>query len=45
MGNASDAVKARASHVTATNQEDGFAEAVRRFVLPAAVSSAIRRPA
>jgi Cof subfamily protein (haloacid dehalogenase superfamily) len=33
MGNASDAVKARASAVTDTNEADGFAEAVRRFLL------------
>lgn len=34
MGNASDAVKAQAHHVTASNEDDGFASAVRRFVLP-----------
>jgi Cof subfamily protein (haloacid dehalogenase superfamily) len=34
MGNASDAVKAKANHVTASNEDDGFASAVRRFVLP-----------
>lgn len=28
MGNASDAVKARATHVTTSNEEDGFAKAV-----------------
>lgn len=33
MGNASDAVKARASAVTDTNEDDGFAKAVRRFLL------------
>jgi Cof subfamily protein (haloacid dehalogenase superfamily) len=36
MGNASDEVKAQASAVTASNDDEGFAEAVRRFVLPAA---------
>lgn len=34
MGNASDAVKADADAVTASNENEGFAEAVRRFVLP-----------
>ena len=33
MGNASDAVKARANAVTDSNEENGFANAVRRFVL------------
>jgi Cof subfamily protein (haloacid dehalogenase superfamily) len=33
MGNASDDVKAHANHVTASNQDDGFAKAVRDFVL------------
>ncbi len=33
MGNASDAVKAQAACVTSSNNEDGFAEAVRRFIL------------
>jgi Cof subfamily protein (haloacid dehalogenase superfamily) len=36
MGNASDEVKAQASAVTASNDDEGFAKAVRRFVLPAA---------
>jgi Cof subfamily protein (haloacid dehalogenase superfamily) len=36
MGNASDAVKAQASVVTDTNQSDGFAKAVRTFLLPQA---------
>ena len=35
MGNASDEVKAKASVVTDSNEEDGFAIAVRRFILPA----------
>ena len=34
MGNASDAVKAQANHVTASNEDEGFASAVRRYVLP-----------
>lgn len=33
MGNASDAVKAQASAVTDTNERNGFAQAVRRFIL------------
>jgi Cof subfamily protein (haloacid dehalogenase superfamily) len=38
MGNASDAVKARAQGVTDSNQDDGWAKAVRRFLLPAAAA-------
>ena len=34
MGNASDAVKGTATHVTATNDDDGFARAVHDLVLP-----------
>ena len=33
MGNATDAVKAKADYVTATNEEDGVAKAVAKFVL------------
>ena len=36
MGNASDAVRAKADEVTLTNQDDGFAAAVRNFILPLA---------
>jgi Cof subfamily protein (haloacid dehalogenase superfamily) len=37
MGNSSDAVKAQASAVTDSNENDGFAKAVRQFILrPAA---------
>ena len=36
MGNASAEVKAKAGAVTDSNQEDGFAKAVRTFILPAA---------
>ena len=32
MGNAADDVKSRATHVTATNEEDGFAKAMERGV-------------
>jgi Cof subfamily protein (haloacid dehalogenase superfamily) len=36
MGNASDSVKAQASRVTDSNADEGFAKAVRQFVLPLA---------
>jgi Cof subfamily protein (haloacid dehalogenase superfamily) len=35
MGNASDEVKSQASAVTDSNQDEGFAKAVRKFILPA----------
>jgi Cof subfamily protein (haloacid dehalogenase superfamily) len=38
MGNASDAVKAEASCVTESNGNEGFAKAVRRFILGSNVS-------
>lgn len=38
MGNASDAVKGEARETTLTNDEDGFAAAVERFILPRAKS-------
>jgi Cof subfamily protein (haloacid dehalogenase superfamily) len=38
MGNASDDVKAQASAVTDSNENDGFAKAVRRYVLRQAYS-------
>ncbi len=38
MGNASDEVKSQASDVTDTNENDGFAKAVQKFVLGALVS-------
>ncbi len=34
MGNAVDDVKASATHVTTSNNEEGFANAVREFILP-----------
>lgn len=37
MGNATDAVKGEASVVTADNEDDGFAKAVRRWFLPPAI--------
>lgn len=35
MGNATDAVKAKASHVTRSNDDNGFAYAIERYVLGA----------
>ena len=34
MGNADPEVQRAATHVTATNDQDGFADAVERFILP-----------
>jgi len=36
MGNAEDKVKDQARYVTDSNEEDGFANAIRRFILPGA---------
>ncbi|MGH7040793.1 MAG: HAD hydrolase family protein, partial [Acetobacteraceae bacterium] len=36
MGNADDKVKAQARYVTDSNEQDGFAKAIRRFVLEGA---------
>jgi hypothetical protein len=36
MGNASDEVKSQASGVTDSNQDEGFAKAVRKFILKTA---------
>jgi hypothetical protein len=44
MGNASDEVKAQADEVTDSNQEEGFAKAVERFVLPRAARRRVRSP-
>jgi len=38
MGNASGEVKAQASAVTDTNENEGFAKAVRKFVLRSAAA-------
>jgi hydroxymethylpyrimidine pyrophosphatase-like HAD family hydrolase len=38
MGNSSDEVKLQASAVTDSNENEGFAKAVRKFVLPPAAS-------
>jgi Cof subfamily protein (haloacid dehalogenase superfamily) len=42
MGNASDAVKAQASAVTDSNENDGFAKAVQKFVLRSAQAGEAR---
>jgi hydroxymethylpyrimidine pyrophosphatase-like HAD family hydrolase len=39
MGNASSQVQAQANFVTLSNQEDGFAYAIDKFVLPTATSA------
>jgi hypothetical protein len=38
MGNSSDEVKAQASAVTDSNENEGFAKAVRKLILRAATS-------
>jgi hydroxymethylpyrimidine pyrophosphatase-like HAD family hydrolase len=38
MGNSSDEVKAHASAVTESNEDEGFANAVRKFVLRTAAA-------
>ncbi len=38
MGNASDEVKAKASAVTDTNENEGFAKAMKNFILPASTT-------
>ena len=43
MGNASDAVKREATHVTGSNTEDGFTDAVETIVLPEALGSRRRQ--
>jgi len=39
MGNASQQVQRQATHVTASNEDEGFAEAIERYVLPRAVAA------
>ena len=38
MGNASEEVQRQATYVTASNEEEGFAEAIDRFILPHALA-------
>jgi Cof subfamily protein (haloacid dehalogenase superfamily) len=39
MGNAGEEVRRQASYVTASNQDEGFAKAIERFILPRAVAA------
>ncbi|GAA2205341.1 Cof-type HAD-IIB family hydrolase [Nonomuraea monospora] len=39
MGNASPEVQRQATYVTASNEEDGFAQAIEQYVLPRAVAA------
>ncbi|MEV4139071.1 HAD hydrolase family protein [Dactylosporangium sp. NPDC049742] len=41
MGNASEDVRRGATHVTASNADEGFAQAIERFVLPWAVPAPV----
>jgi hydroxymethylpyrimidine pyrophosphatase-like HAD family hydrolase len=38
MGSASDDVRGHATYVTAANDDEGFAEAIERYVLPRAAA-------
>ena len=44
MGNASEEVQRQATHVTSSNEEDGFAKAIEQFVLPRAVPHPVQSP-
>jgi Cof subfamily protein (haloacid dehalogenase superfamily) len=44
MGNASPEVQRKATHVTASNEEEGFARAVEEFILPRAVPAPVVPP-
>ncbi len=39
MGNAGEAVRRQATHVTGSNEDDGFADAVEKYILPHAVAA------
>jgi hypothetical protein len=43
MGNANPQVKQQAAHVTESNEEEGFANAVERFILAAASADTGRK--
>jgi hypothetical protein len=43
VANASPEVQREATHVTTSNEEEGFANAVERFILPAARTSDLTR--
>jgi Cof subfamily protein (haloacid dehalogenase superfamily) len=45
MGNASEDVQQAATHVTSTNEEEGFAKAVENFILPLTVDAPAKAPA
>ena len=45
MGNASEEVQRQASCVTASNDDEGFAEAIEEFILPRAVAAPVVSPA
>jgi Cof subfamily protein (haloacid dehalogenase superfamily) len=44
MGNASPEVQGKATHVTASNEEEGFARAVEEFILPRAAPAPVVPP-
>jgi len=41
MGNASESVQREATHVTASNEDEGFAKAIEEFILPRAVAAPV----
>jgi Cof subfamily protein (haloacid dehalogenase superfamily) len=45
MGNASEEVRQRATRVTASNEDEGFARAIEEFILPRAVAAPPAPPA
>ena len=45
MGNASESVQREATHVTASNEDEGFAKAIEEFILPRAVAAPAVPPA
>jgi Cof subfamily protein (haloacid dehalogenase superfamily) len=44
MGNASEEVQQQATHVTASNEDEGFAKAIEQFILPRAVAAPVVTP-
>ncbi len=45
MGNASEDVQRQATYVTASNEDEGFAKAIKEFILPRAVAAPALPPA
>jgi Cof subfamily protein (haloacid dehalogenase superfamily) len=45
MGNASEEVRRQATYVTASNEDDGFAKAIERFILPRVAAHPVRTTA